>query len=402
VTNSAADHLSREEAKVWRATLSGLCASLVSIGLARFAYTPLLPAIIGSGWFSAANAVYLAAANLTGYLVGTMLGGPAAARMNARWLLRGAMLFASVSFFACAWPVGFAWFFAWRLVSGIAGGVVMVLAATTILPHVAPARRRLVTGAIFMGVGVGVAASGTLVPLLLHQGLRQAWLGLGAAALALTLVGWNGWPAPGRLTPRSASKLRPSEVRQLWVLCAGYGLNAFGLVPHMVFLVDYVARGLRQGVDIGAGYWVLFGLGAVVGPLVTGHIADRIGFRTTLRLTYLVEFAVVALPALNDGGAPLMISSLVVGACTPGVIPLALGRTHEVLHHHPGAQKCAWGAATTSFALMQAAGASGCLSCLPAPAATATCCLSSEQAHWPWRWSLICSFHSLHRPDRTS
>ncbi len=62
----------------------------------------------------------------------------------------------------------------------------MVLAAPTILPHVAPSRRGLVSGGIFMGVGFGIAASGTLVPLLLRSGLQQAWLGLGAAALLLT------------------------------------------------------------------------------------------------------------------------------------------------------------------------------------------------------------------------
>lgn len=32
----------------WRLTIAGLCASLVGIGMARFAYTPLLPAIIGA------------------------------------------------------------------------------------------------------------------------------------------------------------------------------------------------------------------------------------------------------------------------------------------------------------------------------------------------------------------
>ncbi len=149
-------------------------------------------------------------------------------------------------------------------------------------------------------------------------------------------------------------------MRQLRVLYAGYGLNAFGLVPHMVFLVDYVARGLGQGLDAGAGDWVLFGLGAVVGPLVTGHVADRIGFRPTLRLAYLVEAAAVALPALQRRlGRARWLSSLVVGACTPGVVPLALGRTHEILRHVPAAQKRAWSAATTSFALMQAAGAYG-------------------------------------------
>jgi hypothetical protein len=50
----------------WRATLSGFSASLVGIGLARFAYTPLLPAIIGARWFAPSSAAYLGAANLAG------------------------------------------------------------------------------------------------------------------------------------------------------------------------------------------------------------------------------------------------------------------------------------------------------------------------------------------------
>ena len=52
---------------------------------------------------------------------------------------------------------------------------------------------------------------------------------------------------------------------RLRALYAEYGLNAAGLVPHMLFLVDYVARGLGQGVDAGARYWVVYGLGAVAG-----------------------------------------------------------------------------------------------------------------------------------------
>jgi len=41
---------------VARATLSGFCASLIGIGLARFAYTPLLPAIVDAHWFAPALA----------------------------------------------------------------------------------------------------------------------------------------------------------------------------------------------------------------------------------------------------------------------------------------------------------------------------------------------------------
>lgn len=38
----------------WLPIFAGLCASLVSIGLARFAYTPLIPSLIEAHWFAPA------------------------------------------------------------------------------------------------------------------------------------------------------------------------------------------------------------------------------------------------------------------------------------------------------------------------------------------------------------
>jgi len=64
----------------------------------------------------------------------------------------------------------------------------------------------------------------------------------------------------------------------LWALYVEHVLNAAGLVPHMVFLVDFVARGLGRGIPTGARYWILFGVGAVMGPVLAGAAADRIGF----------------------------------------------------------------------------------------------------------------------------
>ena len=352
----------REESEVspWRATLAGLCASLVGIGLARFAYTPLLPAIIEADWFPASAAAYLGAANLAGYLAGALLARPMAARAKVDWVLRAMMLLASVAFFACAVPLSFLWFFVWRLLSGIAGGALMVLAAPTVLAHIPASRRGLASGAIFAGVGLGIAASGTLVPLLLRQGLPQAWLGLGGLALLLTLIAWTSWPAHHTMpAPPRPQAPAPHPTRQLRGLYVEYGLNAIGLVPHMVFLVDFVARDLGRGLDIGAQYWVLFGLGAIAGPVVNGHIADRIGFTAALRLAFVIEMAAVSLPLFSPAPIGLVVSSLIVGAFTPGIVPLVLGRVHELLPHDAPAQKAAWSAATTCFALFQAGAAYG-------------------------------------------
>ncbi|MEW6343792.1 MAG: YbfB/YjiJ family MFS transporter [Pseudomonadota bacterium] len=348
---------------VWRGTVAGASASLVGIGLARFAYTPLLPAIIGAHWFEASTAAYLGAANLGGYLAGAL-----AARLLVKWsspatVLRAMMLLAAIAFFACAFPVSFLWFFLWRFASGLSGGALMVLAAPTILAHVAPSRRGFAGGAIFTGIGLGIAASGTIVPLLLRQGLTQTWLGLGVVSLLLSAVAWNGWPQqdPAAAAPAHSHTAHRAAhpAPALRALYVEYALNAAGLVPHMIFLVDFVARGLGKGVDAGAQYWVLYGLGAIVGPLLTGHLADRAGFGPALRVAYVMQIVAVALPVLGLGPAGLIVSSVVVGAFTPGIVPLVLGRVNELLVHHPSAQKAAWSKATTSFAVLQAVAAYG-------------------------------------------
>ena len=142
-------------------------------------------------------------------------------------------------------------------------------------------------------------------------------------------------------------------------LYAEYGLNAVGLVPHMIFLVDFVARGLGQGLQAGAAYWVLFGLGALAGPIVSGHLADRIGFGPALRVAFVIEAVAVALPVLGPSQTWLVLSSVVVGAFVPGIVVLVLGRVHELLAHHPAEHKTAWSVATISFAILQAVAAYG-------------------------------------------
>src|SRR5712671_2635015 len=217
---------------VWLSAVAGLCASLVGLGLARFAYTPLIPALIAAKWFSPADAVYLGAANLAGYLAGALIARELGARAGAVRALRAMMALASLCCFACSMPVSFIWFFGWRFLAGVSGGVIMVLAASTIQPNTAPSKRGFVGGVIFAGVGLGVAASGTLVPLLLQQGLTQSWHGLGLLSALLTLVSWKAWPAETHATERAPKSHVPSHGRNLTIirtLCAEYGLNALAL-----------------------------------------------------------------------------------------------------------------------------------------------------------------------------
>jgi len=346
--------------RVWQYILAGFSASLVSIGLARFAYAPLVPPLIEAHWFSASNVVFLGAANLAGYLVGALVAHPLARRSSSVSTLRAMMVLVTAAFVACAWPVSVSWFFLWRLASGVAGGTIMVLVAATILPHVPRERRGLASGAIFLGIGVGIAGSGTVVPLLLGSGLRTTWIGLAALSAVLTAATWFAWPHrhDSAAIASAGSAVHAGEHiqrldRGVALLYLQYGLMAVALVPAMVFLVDFVTRGLGAGAHAGAQFWVVYGMGAIAGPPLYGWLADRLGARRALRLTLAVQAVAVGVLWLSGSMLWLAAAAMVIGTFPPGIVPLALARVHERLHDHV-AQSRAWSRATISFAACQA------------------------------------------------
>lgn len=348
---------------VWRYIFAGLCASLVSIGLARFAFTPLIPELIQAQWFSASNVTYLAAANLAGYVCGALLGRPIAKRLANEHVLRLMMVLICAAFFACAIPLSFTWFFGWRFISGFAGGVVMVLVAATILPHVPPARKGAAGGAIFLGLGLGIAGSGTIIPLLLGLGLAETWIGLGVISTVLTAASWFAWPS-SRLRqatedPQAHAARTTRFGRDVKMLYLQYALMATAAVPPMVFLVDFVARGLGVGTHLGSVFWAIYGIGAIAGPPLYGYLADRAGPKPTIRLVSLVFAVALAAIYLTDNLIVLACLTVVVGSFAPGIVPLALARVHEMLPHNAKRQNIAWGRASIISAASMAVAAYG-------------------------------------------
>lgn len=339
-------------------TIAAILAIFVGIGLSRFAYSPLIPVLVAEDWFTPAQTGYLGAANLVGYLAGALVGQQVAKRWQAKQALRFMMLAATVAFFASATPISFAWFFLWRFVSGLTGGSLMVLAAPTILPFVPDSKRGLAAGLVFTGVGSGMVLSGTLVPALVSFGPAITWCVLGFLSLIATAWAWNWWPTetPVQAAPSGAegtSRLATFRHPQLVTVYIVYGLVAVGLVPHMVFLVDFIARGLSRGLDVGGWYWIVFGVGALLGPVIAGRLADSIGFANALRCALVFQVVCVVLPVFNTTMAALIVSSVFVGGAVSGTVPLTLGRTQEIITD-PRDRKTAWSVATIVFALGQA------------------------------------------------
>ena len=329
-----------------RPALAGAAATFSGIGLARFAYVPLFPAMVGAGWISGAEGGFLGAVNLSGYLAGVLGGRRLAMRVGTAPALDIAIALAAASFAACAWNGGLAWLALWRAVAGISGGILMALAGPAVQGAVPPAKRGAAGGVVLAGVGVGVILGSLAVPFLMKAGVGIAWLGLGLLVLALWAFAHPRWPNVPVVLPE------PSAERPLvGPLFLAYGLSGAGMVPHMVYFVDLAVRGRGLDPSSGALVWVLFGLGAIAGTLLGGRAADRFGAARALQAWLAVQSLGVAL-ALAPGWLLLGPAAFVGAFGGVGITASALARTRELAG--PAGAGSIWVTGTAVYGITQA------------------------------------------------
>lgn len=326
--------------------LAGAATTCSGIGLARFAYVPLFPAMVAAGWVDGAGAGLLGAINLTGYLLGALLARAVARAISVPRALDAGMALAALAAACCAWNGGLAWLGLWRGLAGFAGGTLMGLAGPAVQAVVPPQRRGLAGGVVLLGVGSGVMLGALLVPALVGQGVAAVWLGLSAATVLLWGLARPFWPAP----PAPGARHARGAVPRARLLLVAYSLSGAGLVPPMVYLADLTARGHGLGVRAGGLMWVVFGAGALAGSLSGGALADRIGGRRAMVAALAVQVAALGL-ALLPGVPGLVAAGLLSGMATVGVTAVALAAARERAGAEAGVL---WVRVTAGFAVAQA------------------------------------------------
>lgn len=337
---------------------TGFVTLLIANGIGRFGYPPLIPALINHKWFSVSQADYLGAANLTGYIVGSILATSFNKFIPSITLIRVALILLIITFAICAIQLDFILYFMLRFIAGFTGGILMVIAAPTIFKHTAFKRKGLVGGIIFSGVGIGIALAGTIIPILVMQSIAVTWLTFSCASLVLIAVTWNGWPLGSNEKHLIIKFERPNEHRSnvfppaAIFLLISYVCAAIGFAPHTIFWVDFISRGLHKGIQTGTKFWVLLGLAAAIGPLTTGYMADKIGFKKSISISLFLMAVGVCLPIASTATWSLALSSLLVGSLALGLVSLVAGHSSELVKSEY--QKKLWGWMTIGFSVTYA------------------------------------------------
>ena len=224
----------------WLVPAATLASAAAALGLARFGYSMLLPAMHADLGWTYAQAGGLNTANAVGYLAGVLVSAAVIRRTGPAASLRWSAGLTSASLLACALTPLYVLLVVLRVIAGASAGLLFV-AGGLLAAQLAHGSKQpgAVLGIYYAGVGPGILLSTLLAPLILQDPGRWpvGWVVLGLlCALCAILAGRTagGIDAP---PPRpQAADVRPTSLR--WTMLA-FALFGLGYIPFMTFAVAY-------------------------------------------------------------------------------------------------------------------------------------------------------------------
>jgi len=330
----------------------------LSLGITRFAYGLLLPAMREDLAWSYTLAGAMNTVNAAGYLFGALLAPWALRRWDPVLLLSRGALAATVFMALSGFFTDASALLLQRLLAGVASASVFVtgglLAAR--LGAQDPQRAGWLLGVYYGGTGLGITVSAVLVPWALEffaaqpHGWRYAWWLMAAVCFMGSLV--LRWPArqladgapAGQKAERNGVALRPFAFG-----LAGYGMFGVGYIGYMTFVVALLRAQGNSTQSISVFYAVL-GVAVMASSRVWARLLDREkGGRAMALLNGLLGVATL-LPAVSDNFTVLMFSGIVFGGV---FLSIVASSTALVRHNLPQHQ---WAAGISAFTVVFAAG----------------------------------------------
>ncbi|WP_031470257.1 MFS transporter [Sciscionella sediminilitoris] len=289
----------------WPAILCWLTVLIEGYDLVAFSVT--IPIVLKSGYlgFTAAGATAIATVALIGVAIGAAGMGPFADRFGRRGVLITSVLLFSVFTVIVPLAPNVVTFSVFRFLAGLGLGACMPTALTVMSEHL-PAKRRATASTITMtGYHTGAVLTSILAATLGQW--QVLYYAGGIAGLVLAAVMWFRLPESSAYLSVRDSVRRKSGERQgmravltpgfrrislaTWVgsfmgLLLVYGLNTW--LPQLMRTAGYA-------VSTSITLLLVLNIGAVIGLLLAGYLADRRGIRPTALAWFGVAAVLLAL-----------------------------------------------------------------------------------------------------------
>jgi len=308
-----------------------LCAGIVSLilmlGIARFAYTPMLPIMQQQAGLGISEAGWLAAINYVGYLCGAIIASLINNLVLKDRLYRIGLIVAVLSTAGMGLTDNIWLWSLLRFFAGLSSAAGLLLGSGLILNWLLRHEHRSELGIHFSGLGLGIAFCAIIVELQSHYfDWNEQWYLMSIMGIVLMIPAWLWLPSPDTsAVTRGGEALidNPPSHQFRRIFMAAYFCAGVGYVVSATFIVAIVDQ--LPGLE-GKGAWSFMVLGLAAAPacIIWDLIARKIGDINALISAFVVQIFGIILPIMDPSLSMALIGSILFGATFIGIVSLVL------------------------------------------------------------------------------
>lgn len=328
----------------WIIIFAGILTLFCCMGLGRFALGMLLPSMGTSLSLSYTEMGLISTGNFVGYLLSVFFCGSMISRLGERNTITAGLALITISMLLVSlsdnvWLIISLYFF-----TGIGSGAANITVMTLVAHWFDKRFRGQAAGYMIIGNGLGIVASGILIPILNQYWPENGWrISWGAFALTVALVTAvvvmliRNTPQELKLKPfgdsSSATPSNPNSNQQnvslkriIGHIGTIYLMFGFTYVIYTTFIVTTLVEQYAYTEASAGQLWMIIGIISAFSGALFGWVSDRFGRKTGLFIVFTMQTASYLLAA-SEPGQNLLILSMLLFGLTAFSIPAIIAAT---------------------------------------------------------------------------
>lgn len=312
---------------------SGICALILSMGIARYSLTPMIPHMKEQLDLGEFGVGLLAGVNYWGYLTGLFIVWLISNLRVKDFFYRYGLFVAVIATAVMAAHEHHVVWYASRFFTGVASATGFMLGTGLILNWLHHNGYRQELGVHFAGIGLGIIVSAIVVDLTgldswLAVNWRMQWLVLCAVGFIFLIPALSLLPMPkedeiemSKMDDHSDSSELPS-LRWLFFMQVAYFCAGFSNTLNVTF--TSLITELQPLTGMGERMWLLVGITATFAPFMWDRLARRFGRLNMLKVAFGLGMCSNILLATSNGLVSTAIAAAVFGVTFMGIVSLTL------------------------------------------------------------------------------
>nr|WP_321267528.1 YbfB/YjiJ family MFS transporter [uncultured Sulfurimonas sp.] len=303
--------------------LAGILAIFVGVGVARFAFTSLLPSMLES-YLSITQAGVLASLNFTGYLSGAVFSIFIKDINTKVKYFRIGMILSVLTTLILATTTNEVMWLASRIVAGFGSAMVLIVGGALVMVKLNFEDKTKAMGIHFSGIGIAIVSTELISSHVLKSSTwADAWLILCLFAFVISFYSMHILSFDKALKQDAIKHKLSKSVFSPYVilLILAYFSEGVGFVVQGTFLPDIInsLKGLEGYGSLG---WLVVGIAGIPSSIIWMRLAHRYGSVNIIIVAMALQFIGILIPAFSTNIYLNLLSGALYGSTFIGLVAL--------------------------------------------------------------------------------